>query len=32
MLNLTANQTRQIAMAHMALSIALVAFGALVGG
>ncbi len=29
---LTANQTRKIALAHMALSIALVTFGAVVGG
>lgn len=32
MTNLNAQQTRTIAIAHMALSIALVAFGALVGG
>lgn len=30
-MTLTANQTRHIAMAHMALSIALVAFGAVAG-
>lgn len=32
MTKLNANQTRTIAIAHMALSIALVAFGAVAGG
>lgn len=32
MTNLNANQTRQIVLAHMALSVALVAFGAMFGG
>jgi hypothetical protein len=32
MTTLTAQNTRHIAIAHMALSIALVAFGAIIGG